>query len=605
MAKLHTNLINERRRRAVEALDRLLETKPGSRSLTVDELEEYYRHPYGNGWCIDMKFSDNVERTIRVLIDKNFPYSAPRIGIASGTLALDIPHREAQGILCLMPPESAVSVENSADVVEYLIEESRELIEDGILHRNQDDFRDEFLSYWENAVARESNQLNPITSIVEPKGPSRCIAAWSCNSGNHLVVGEDYESIIRWLINRGIKVGDGRFSSGLLTWLDKPLLPTEYPVTGKHLLSRIRSLETVDSKKLIRNWNPSPGTNWMLIGAASQFGVCFAGLLIEIPDISDRLSKGFRPRRVPPNILLDYYLGGAKALAKFNVRRADHGWVHGRDQDSEQAVLRRRRVAIIGCGSVGGQLARMLAQAGVGHLLLIDHDSLDWPNIARHCLGARSVGQKKAEAIAEEIRTSFPHIESVEARVEKFGLSSEALLRELAKYDLVVSVAGNWAAESFLNDWQQTTASAPPILYGWVEEHALAAHAVRIDSRGPCFRCGVNGNGEPHLRVIEWPETEGRSQEPRCGASFSPYGPCELAFAHALVAQTVIDSLVQRASGPVHRIWVADPARIIDAGGQLGDKVVKQFEAGCLKGGIFETQWPLDTVCPVCAVRTR
>lgn len=599
MAPTPTNAIIERRRKAVESLDRLFDSKSGSRRLDAAELTQYENQSFDVGWFTSTKFSDGIVRPLHVLLGDDFPYNAPRIAIPSGSQELDCPHLEPQGLLCLHPPDSAVDIEHPTVVVESLLLDSIRLIEDSIGCRNQSDYRDEFLSHWDIAVVSELGRLPPFTSILEPRGPSRPISAWGSNVR---IFGEDDDSVSRWLANRGVDAREHRFMSGLMIWLCEPLVPAEYPKNGRELLSLIRSRASIAAERVTRDWNPMPAKLFVLIGAPSRFGTCFAGLVVEAPTDARSLLKGFRPGRVPSMTLLDRYLHTSKSLAKAKVNRADPSWVHGRDQDSHQKGLHQKRVAIIGCGSVGGQLARLLAQAGVGHLLLIDHGHLDWPNLARHCLGAQSVGRAKAADLAQAIKTSFPHIGSVSGRVEKIGSSSGELMQELETYDLLVSTAGNWAAESFLNDWQQAADSAPPILYGWVEEHALAAHAVRIDSRGPCFRCGVNGNGEPHLRAIEWPETNDRSQEPRCGASYSPYGPCELAFAHALVSQTVIGSLVQRVSGPVHRIWVADPDRIIDAGGQLADKAVRLFEEGELKGGIFEPQWLPDSTCPVCMV---
>lgn len=609
MADIQTDLITERRQRAVEELDQLFESQLGAKRMAPDELSEYIGQNFDIGWCLSRVFSDDVELTIRVLLAADFPYSAPRIAISGGPKALDWPHLEPEGLLCLNPPDAAVDIDNPTDVVQDLLRDSIQLIEDSIYNENKDDFRDEFLSYWRQEVAEASLGFGPIISILEPREPCRRISVWISDNcitvAGALVVGENNTSIARWMSNRDLDVKSGQFVRGFLIWTHKPLVPTEFPKTGKDLLFLIQSLESKDQEVLVKSLDCFPRTALILIGSRSRFGTCFAAILIDLSRDKNCLLKGFRPGKVPLGTLLSCTLVSSKLVAKAEVDRADHGWIHGRDQDRSQEMLRQNRVAIIGCGSVGGQVARNLAQAGVGDLLLIDHDTLSWTNTSRHCLGARSVYEDKATALAHEIKSSLPHIGAVSARVERVGLGSTELMNELATYDLLISTSGNWAVESFLNDWQSMTAPAPPILYGWVEEHALAAHAVRIDSRGPCFRCGVNGNGVPHLRVIDWTGTDVRSQEPRCGASYSPYGPCELAFAHALISQAVIDSLVRPPSGAMHRLWIADPARIREAGGQIADKVVKQFEALSLRGGILEAEWHREAACPVCVVRTR
>lgn len=47
------------------------------------------------------------------------------------------------------------------------------------------------------------------------------------------------------------------------------------------------------------------------------------------------------------------------------------------------AQLQQAKVAVIGIGGVGGAAAEALVRAGVGNLLLIDHDTVDVTNINR------------------------------------------------------------------------------------------------------------------------------------------------------------------------------------------------------------------------------
>lgn len=593
----------ERRKKAFEALDQFFESIPGSRRLTSDEVGVYSGHSFETGWSISKDCVDGVGWTLHVLFGGDIPYVMPRIAVSDGPSVLEWPHLEPQGLLCLAPLGSAVDIEHPVDVVSSLLKEAVQLIDDCVEHRNEDHFRDEFHSYWRIALVGGPSLDGHLLSLIEPRGPSRRISVWRGKSA--CLVAEDDESAKRWLQNRGVDIGTGGCTDGLLIWLSQPLVPTEYPESGRDLLGRIQSLAMEEMKMLTRNWNPTPDAIFVILGAPSRFGTCLAGIVVVSPSNTKSLLNGFRHGKVPPKTLLTGYLAGSKSLVKAEVYRTDHLWIHGRDGDNKQGQLRQNRVALIGCGSVGGQLARLLAQAGVGHLLLVDPEMLVWANTGRHCLGARSVRKEKAKALAEEIKTSFPHIGSVLPKVEAVGPSAEELMKELLSYELIITTAGNWAAESFLNDWQQSIQTSPPILYGWVEEHALAAHAVLIPSGGPCFQCGVNGNGRPNLQMTEWPEGNGFSQEPACGALYSPYGPAELAFAHSLLSQTVIDILVRRLRSSVHRIWIAELARIKDSGGRLTETCIKEFNDVGTGGRILETQWRPAAECPVCMLRNR
>ena len=285
------------------------------------------------------------------------------------------------------------------------------------------------------------------------------------------------------------------------------------------------------------------------------------------------------------------------------VERADHGWIHGRDQDRRQTALRKRRVAVLGCGSLGGPLVRLLAQAGISNLLLVDPDGMDWPNVSRHELGATSVRCNKANELARVIAQDLPHLGEISARSRRLAPDETSLLREMASCDLIVSTTGNWAAESFLNDVHQEMPDYPPILYGWVEPHAAAAHAVLVMQGDACLRCGVNDKGRPHLTVTDWTYGSETLQAPVCGGAFTPYGPAELCWAHALLAECVIDTLTENLTASTHRVWIGSLSRVEAAGGTWSPKWITEIGNPGTGGRRLERPWPVSTSCPVCCRR--
>jgi molybdopterin/thiamine biosynthesis adenylyltransferase len=68
-------------------------------------------------------------------------------------------------------------------------------------------------------------------------------------------------------------------------------------------------------------------------------------------------------------------------------------------------LLSHSRVALVGQGSVGSELALQLARAGVGHLLLIDGGVIRMHSLPRHVLPARYVGANKADGMADYLST--------------------------------------------------------------------------------------------------------------------------------------------------------------------------------------------------------
>ena len=76
--------------------------------------------------------------------------------------------------------------------------------------------------------------------------------------------------------------------------------------------------------------------------------------------------------------------------------------------------LRGATVLVAGLGGVGGACAESLARAGVGRLLLLDHDRFAASNLNRQLLSTREViGRLKAEVAVERLRSIRDDIELV------------------------------------------------------------------------------------------------------------------------------------------------------------------------------------------------
>lgn len=71
---------------------------------------------------------------------------------------------------------------------------------------------------------------------------------------------------------------------------------------------------------------------------------------------------------------------------------------------SEQLLLLRARVAIIGLGGLGGAVVEMLSRLGIGHLTMVDGDVFDESNLNRQLLSSpKLLGCRKAEVAAARV----------------------------------------------------------------------------------------------------------------------------------------------------------------------------------------------------------
>lgn len=74
--------------------------------------------------------------------------------------------------------------------------------------------------------------------------------------------------------------------------------------------------------------------------------------------------------------------------------------------------LRRATVAVFGIGGVGGYVVEALARSGVGHLHLIDHDTVSVSNLNRQIIATvNTIGRYKVDAAKERVMEINPEAE--------------------------------------------------------------------------------------------------------------------------------------------------------------------------------------------------
>lgn len=580
--------------KAVRVLKEYFAGLPGAiRELSPDELSEYSRRRAIAGWCLEVSFDDTV-RSLDLLLDDTFPYALPRVALVDRPPPFTWPHIEEDGILCLFPESTRIASHAPVDVVRYVLGTTVKLIETNCSSQNQDDFKIEFLSYWNRCISSGSVEYQ---SLIDARPPSRIIRVWY--GRKFYIFGEEESSVQSWVSNISQETNKQscRTEPALLLWLKQPLFPHEYPTTAAQVYALIHSADDEAIGLFEHLAASAPRKITVLLAAPTPHGPCFAGVIIPAPP-QGQLTRGFRPTKAPPKILADRFFCETKVI-RSKVNRVDASWIHGRGHDIRQPTLGSSRVAILGCGSVGAPVAFRLAEAGVGHLIFVDPEKLDWANIGRHPLGSRYVGASKAEALAAQLRNDYPHIGSVNGYMYKWQDVAASTPNLLTECDLIISTIGHWNTESSLNAWHLTHEQKPPILYGWTEPYASAGHAVAIVAEGGCLQCGFDSSGQPLLRITDWPDIT-EKQEPACGVFYQPYGPVELAHIEAMIAEMALEILLGDITKSHHRMWVGRQKILQALGGTWNFSWCNMADYRPEGGILVDRSWARINTCTLC-----
>jgi sulfur-carrier protein adenylyltransferase/sulfurtransferase len=149
-----------------------------------------------------------------------------------------------------------------------------------------------------------------------------------------------------------------------------------------------------------------------------------------------------------------------------------------------QGRLKKARILLVGAGGLGSPLALYLSAAGVGHLGIVDFDTVDVTNLQRQVLhGTSDIGRSKLDSARDRIGDINPHV-----HVECYdtALTSANALEIIRDYDLVIDGTDNFPTRYLTND--ACVLLGKPNVYGSIFRFEGQASVFATDD-GPCYRC--------------------------------------------------------------------------------------------------------------------
>jgi adenylyltransferase/sulfurtransferase len=149
-----------------------------------------------------------------------------------------------------------------------------------------------------------------------------------------------------------------------------------------------------------------------------------------------------------------------------------------------QQKLKAARVIVIGTGGLGAPILAYLAAAGVGHIGVVDFDTVDLSNLHRQIIHKTgNVGKAKTLSAVEMMRDINPQID---IKTYETSLRSDNALELLKDYDIVIDGTDNFPTRYLVND--ACALLDKPNVYGSIFRFEGQA-TVFWASRGPCYRC--------------------------------------------------------------------------------------------------------------------
>lgn len=510
-------------------------------------------------WSVETEvggFRDGVVKTtLYIALEHDFPLSFPKVYISKKlyqTIGL-IPHLNPDRQLCII--DSDLSIPNSK-FPELLIEDciriAKDLLEKGIRKANTEDFKSEFLTYWEIKYEHEPSLLSPITSIIEDTDPTKLgliiYPTMAGTDGYYLhSFGESYSRIKDYFTFHGISfIEDAPLYIGKIDAGNPPFV-----FTHRKLIDIIRSKSEESHSEFVKFVNSATRNKLIVFKTNIEERECFLGFVVPPSN------KGVGNKLY----YQDFSTSQANlTLQRFSPRIISIEKIHNRTMGVLEEP-RKLSLCVIGLGSVGSNLVHFLNTLFVDQFRFIDFDYLTVDNIGRHFLGNAYVSLTKPLAMKYYLIEKYP-LQKIQIKVESVITVIENDLDFINDCDFVFVAIGKFNHENWINEQQLLGRIKKPIFYVWVEPYLAGGHLIFMPPGNRCFESLYDKDTFYNYNIVSKSaySTDKRLslREAGCNTTFIPYSSCDLVQFLSAAFPSIKDSMYTNPKKGYCLSWVGD-----------------------------------------------
>jgi hypothetical protein len=154
--------------------------------------------------------------------------------------------------------------------------------------------------------------------------------------------------------------------------------------------------------------------------------------------------------------------------------------------------LTTKKVMMIGCGSLGSNIAAALASTGVSQFALVDCDRYEPNNAVRHQVGVKAFGKPKPLVLATRLFELNPTVSCTSLMIQIGGANDfndeKKLVGELSTADLIINTTGRHGVSRWLDE--RCFEFRVPALHASVTRGAWGGEIIRaIPGKTACWMC--------------------------------------------------------------------------------------------------------------------
>lgn len=409
---------------------------------------------------------------IRIL--DTFPLEYPKFYIKDSSLFLVYPHIEQKNekidanAICLFEEKDKFYYEN----IEFLLFDNIKRLEQFINDINNGkldskEIFDEFDSYWDYSrlVLNYNKEF-----IKSHQSNFKLFDLYISKSTQNLMIIDNQNDAERF------------FNASKLVYDKKKILyinfkdnfPQKIPINYKEFLDVIRNTEYFEefkNLKSIKSLFNGIFFSFILPNGDEHFSFLFIETAKRKIGKKNELLNPIIDIQNPLRINRKLNGGIAKDISMKRV------FSRGGSEMNVSVNQKDKKIAIIGCGSIGASLAYKLLKVGCTNLVLIDLDRLSVDNISRHLLGMEYVNINKALALENFFNKQF-----IGVNINAIADNVVNCYEELKSCDLIISAVGSDATTvetKMIKD--AISGELPSVISCWVEANAISGHGILFE----------------------------------------------------------------------------------------------------------------------------
>lgn len=520
---------------------------------------------------------------IHVGLDADFPVTLPIICVVNLDDVGHIPHVELDGYICYIQTEGLLlDRRNPVGIIEDAIKLAATTLNNGLTGANVYDFVDEFEAYW-----RRNKQCLRCDSFVEPTDEVREVIFMRRGSPHeeYIYAADDEHSVAAFDSTRTKQF---TIVNGLYVPLQKhslvlPPAPTSFWSVEELRAVVRRNLSSANMNRLDKLTEKHKYEEVIILKIPRPKG---GEVMVGVRCLDVEYAHPLHPA------------GNAKYLTPIVFKRKDKEFLLPRG--GAHNSLTAKHVAIVGCGSVGGNIATELVRLGVLRLTLIDPQTMTTENIFRHVTGKTAIGKNKAVALRDDLRQRFPYT-SIRSYQTFVNIAIEVGLFRPEDYDLIIIAIGEPTPSLFLNQYFYESHNSPPVIYTWLEAYGIGGHALLTlnkrrkgcleclytplrDNEKICDRSSFAASGQSFAKDLSG-----------CAGLFTPFSSLDAVRTATLAVELAVNTLAGKTEGNPLLSWKGNKDAFVDAGYVLSDRYNLLLE----KLDEYKYAHP-NPRCPVC-----